>query len=73
MIYLTKEDYFEVYLASMISTNDRDVLFMLYQPIIGHHATALYLSLYTEFKKQELSSLSSHQDLIETMDITLDE
>lgn len=53
MIYLNKEDYFEVYLASMISPSDRDTLFTLYQPFLGHDAVGLYFSLYSEFKKQE--------------------
>ena len=69
MIYLTKEDYFEVYLGSMISSNDRDTLFMLYQPIIGHDAIALYFSLYAEFKKQDNSNISTHEDLLENMNI----
>ena len=72
MIYLTKEDYFEVYLASMISTVDRDTLIMLYQPIVGHDAISLYLSLYAEFKKQEFREISTHEELVINMDITLD-
>lgn len=71
MIYLTKEDYFEVYLGSMISSNDRDTLFMLYQPIIGHDAIALYFSLYAEFKKQDISTISTHEDLLESMSINI--
>ena len=73
MIYLNKEDYFEVYLGSMLSVSDRDVLFMLYQPIIGHDAVSLYLSLYSEFKKQEATYVSLHEDLIENMNINITE
>lgn len=69
MIYLSKEDYFEVYLASMISNYDRDVIFSLYQPIIGHDAVSIYFSLYSEFKKQELNGISLHEDLFSIMDI----
>lgn len=71
MIYLKKEDYFEVYLGSMISNIDKDVLFTLYQPILGHDAVALYLTLYSEFKKQEITSFSSHEELMELMDINI--
>ena len=72
MIYLNKEDYFEVYLASMISPSDRDTLFTLYQPFLGHDAVGLYFSLYSEFKKQEMTPVSSVSDLLETMDIAID-
>ncbi len=72
MIYLSKEDYFEVYLASMISPADRETMVTLYQPILGHGAVGLYFSLYSEFKKQEVTPFSSCEDLIEAMDITLD-
>ena len=72
MIYLNKEDYFEVYLASMISPSDRDTLFTLYQPFLGHDAVGLYFSLYSEFKKQEMTPVSSVSDLLETMDIPID-
>ena len=71
MIYLKKEDYFEVYLGSMISNIDKDVLFTLYQPILGHDAISLYLSLYSEFKKQEVTSISTHEELMELMDINI--
>ena len=71
MIYLLKEDYFEVYLASMISNNDKDVIFMLYQPILGHDAVALYFTLYSEFKKQENVYFSTHESLSEIMNLPL--
>lgn len=71
MLYLNKEDYFEVYLGSMVSNIGRDTLITLYQPIIGHDAVALYLTLYSEFKKQRNGYVSSHEDLMEEMNISI--
>ena len=71
MIYLLKDDYFEVYLASMITSNDKDVIYMLYQPILGHDAVSLYFSLYSEFKKQESVMFSTHESLSELMNLPL--
>ena len=71
MIYLLKDDYFEVYLASMITSNDKDVIYMLYQPILGHDAVSLYFSLYSEFKKQESVMFSTHESLSDLMNLPL--
>lgn len=73
MIYLLKDDYFEVYLGSMITNNDKDVIYMLYQPIIGHDAVALYFSLYSEFKKHEslIDYKPDHESLANLMNLTL--
>ena len=56
MLFLSKDDFYEVYLDSIISSNDRDNLAMLYQPIIGGDALSLYLSLYSDFKKTKKSN-----------------
>lgn len=64
MLILSKEDFYEVYLKSIITDYDRDTLTMLYQPIIGADAVALYLSLYSEFKKNKKSdSFTQHSEL----------
>lgn len=71
MLYLNKEDYFEVYLGSMVSNIGRDTLIALYQPIIGHDAVSLYLTLFNEFKKQRFGNISTIEDLLLIMDISI--
>ncbi len=48
--FLSKEDYYEVRLGSMLASYDRDILTILYQPIISHSALALYFTLWGEVK-----------------------
>lgn len=69
MIYLNKEDFYEVYLNSIISDFDHDTLTMLYQPIVGSHAISLYLTLYADYKKK--SDISSLEDLLLEMGIDI--
>ena len=70
MLFLSKEDYYEVYLKSIISDFDRDTLSMLYQPIIGGAAVALYLSLQQDHKK--IDHLFSHQELVDSIGFSID-
>lgn len=68
MLFLSKDDFYEVYLKSLISDVDRETLTMLYQPIIGADAVSLYLTLYADFKKTKSSnSIQSHDDLCLSM------
>lgn len=69
MIYLNKEDFYEVYLNSIISDFDHDTLTMLYQPIVGSHAISLYLTLYADYKKK--SDICSLEDLLLEMGIDI--
>lgn len=69
MIYLNKEDFYEVYLNSIISDFDHDTLTMLYQPIVGSHAISLYLTLYADYKKK--SDIASLEDLLLEMGIDI--
>lgn len=69
MIYLNKEDFYEVYLNSIISDFDHDTLTMLYQPIVGSHAISLYLTLYADYKKK--SEIASLEDLLLEMGIDI--
>lgn len=70
MLFLSKEDYYEVYLKSIISDFDRDTLSMLYQPIIGGAAVALYLSLQQDHKK--IDHLFTHQELVNSIGFSID-
>jgi replication initiation and membrane attachment protein len=69
MIYLNKEDFYEVYLNSIISDFDHDTLTMLYQPIIGSVAVSLYLTLYGDFKKK--SDIATLEELLCEMGIDI--
>lgn len=69
MVYVGSKDYLEIYGASIISNVDIDVLSRLYQPIIGHKAAMLYLTLMNYIKHNE-GELLTHDDLFTLMQIT---
>lgn len=48
MDYINEKDYYETRFASLISDIDREVLIELYQPLIGHKSSAVFLSLFYE-------------------------
>ncbi|MBE6142866.1 MAG: hypothetical protein E7177_02625 [Erysipelotrichaceae bacterium] len=70
MLFLSKDDFYEVYLKSIISDFDRDTLSMLYQPIIGGAAVALYLSLQQDHKK--IDRQFTHEELINSIGFSID-
>ncbi|MGN1295696.1 MAG: hypothetical protein ACI4U5_04745 [Bacilli bacterium] len=72
MIFLNKEDFFEIYLNSMLSNYDRDSISILYQPIIGYEATTLYFSLWSYTKQRSFVEFFTHDQLVVTtgMNIT---
>ena len=72
MIFLAKEDFFEIYLNSMLSNYDRDSISFLYQPLIGYEATSLYFSLWSFTKQRSFVEFFTHEQLVVTtgMNIT---
>ena len=70
MLFLSKDDFYEVYLKSIISDFDRDTLSMLYQPIIGGAAVALYLSLQQDHKK--IDRQFTHEELVTSIGFSID-
>ena len=70
MLFLNKDDYYEVYLKSIISDFDRDTLSMLYQPIIGGAAVSLYLTLQQDHKK--IDKQFTHEELINSIGFSID-
>lgn len=70
-LFLSENDYYETRLASMISDIDREVLVELYQPLIGHQALALYLSLYFEKIKADEAAIFSHAHLFNKTQMSL--
>lgn len=63
MVVLSNSDYFETHLASMLADYDKDLLANFYQPIIGYQGYALFLSLWSETKNQNVAAMSSHENL----------
>ena len=69
MIYIRKEDWLEIRLASILSDYDRRLLCLLYQPLIGYGATALYFALWSEHDRKNYQEILSHEQLFLFMQI----
>ena len=68
--YVSKNDYYEIRVASLITNLDRDSLLELYQPIIGARAASLYLTLSTQKKSPDGSSMFKTDQLLRNMQLT---
>ena len=65
-------DTYTVLNKSVITSNEKKIVTMLYQPIIGHTATSLYFSLIDDLDKLELLSDDfPHHHLIDNMQLNL--
>ena len=64
MVILSENDYLEVKLNSLIADYDNETLANLYQPIIGYASLAVYFTLITEAKNQTITSVISHNQLL---------
>ncbi|MGX7262909.1 replication initiation and membrane attachment family protein [Enterococcus crotali] len=62
---------FQAAIASPLSDQERSVLTLLYQPIIGAQAFSLYLTLLSEVDESGISESLFHADLITMMDISI--
>ena len=69
MDYVSKNDFYEIRVVSLITNLDRDSLLELYQPIIGASAASLYLTLSTQNKSNGGSILKTEQ-LLKSMQLT---
>lgn len=66
-------DTFTVINRTIMHNSDRNILIMLYQPIIGSNAINLYLTLWSYLNKSEIMSLDwTHHHLMSSMQINLD-
>lgn len=69
---LTAADTYIVINKSIITAEDRTILTMLYQPIIGPLPIMLYFSLWADLDKMELMSTEyTHHHLVTNMQISL--
>lgn len=66
-------DTYTVINKTVLSSNDRKIITMLYQPIIGYTAASLYFSLIDDLDKLELLSDDlTHHHLMTNMQLKLD-
>jgi len=67
-------DTYIVINKTILNDQDRKILTMLYQPIIGSVSTNLYFSLWSNLDRSELVSTEyTHHHLMSTMQLNLDE
>ena len=67
-------DTYIVINKTILSDNDRKILTMLYQPIIGQLPISLYFTLWSDLDKFELMSTDfTHHHLMSTMKLNLNE
>lgn len=66
-------DTYTVINKTILNEQDRKLITMLYQPIIGYAATSLYFTLIDDLDKKELMSDDlTHHHLMSTMQLKLD-
>lgn len=66
-------DTYTVVNKTVLNSNDRKIITMLYQPIIGYTATSLYFTLIDDLDKLELLSDDlTHHHLMATMQLKLE-
>ncbi len=73
MKVLSQSDYLSVSVISLVADYDKETIVNLYEPIIGYQAVALYFTLLSEAKNQEVLSLSTHESLFNRMGINTTE
>ena len=69
MVILSKDDMFDIKIASLLADYDRETITNLYQPIIGYTALAVYFTFWSEAKNQKIISMSSHEQVLLRMKI----
>lgn len=73
-ITILPADTYTVVNKTLISSEDKKILTLLYQPIIGHTAISLYLTLVDDLNKKEtISDELTHHHLMATMQLRLDD
>jgi len=70
MDYISKNDYYEIRFASMITNVDKDTLLELYQPLIGAASCALYLTMLKHKKNADGGRIFKMEQLLKTMQIS---
>lgn len=74
LISILPADSYVVVNKSLLNDNDRLILTMLYQPIVGSVAVSLYFTLWSDLNKTEIMSNEYvHHHLMNVMGLKLDE
>jgi replication initiation and membrane attachment protein len=73
MNILATSDFYQIELSSLIADYDRETLTLLYQPLIGHAALSLFFAFWSLNKKQNISPLNSHEQLLISMQMSTKE
>ena len=74
MVNILPADTYTVINKTILNDQDRKILTMLYQPIIGSVSTNLYFSLWSNLDRSELVSTEyTHHHLMANMQLNLDE
>lgn len=74
LVSILPADSYVVINKSLLNDNDRLILTMLYQPIIGSVALSLYFTLWSDLNKTEIMSNEyTHHHLMNVMCLKLDE
>jgi len=66
---LNKEDYYKIELDNLLSTNNLSCIYLLYQPIIGYQACAVYTTIAQEAR--HLKSEVKHDRLLSILGMDL--
>ena len=69
MVVLHSNDYLEVTNMSLIAEYDKETIVNLYQPILGYRGIAVYFTLSSEANNQKITSLTTHGQIINRMQI----
>ena len=71
---ITPADTYTVINRSIITEQDKRIVAMLYQPIMGYVATSLYYTLISNLLEQEIMSDDlTHHHLMSTMQLKLED
>lgn len=73
MDYVSKNDFYEIRVASLITNVDKDSLLDLYQPIIGAQAAILYLTLLKQKRNADGGNIFKIEQLLKSMQMTASE
>ena len=74
LISILPIDSYIVVNKSLLNDNDRLILTMLYQPIVGSIAISLYFTLWADLNKTAIMSNEyTHHHLMNTMSLKLDD
>lgn len=73
MDYVSKNDFYEIRVASLITNIDKDSLLELYQPIVGAQAAILYLTLLKQRKNGDGGTIFKTEQLLKSMQLSAGE